>query len=653
MQKRPVLSALCAALACSALALLSGCERQAAEVKQPPKESVKVEAAQPPKENAKTEVNPHPIANVRLDKEGWVLHCTVNGEPTSISFAKEREALPEFAADFALADVTGDGVDDLLVRVFIVGNTASEMRSDGHVYEVKDGELKEALSIPADGFGRWKPEFPNNDGICPAPGGMLGIDAAANKEDGVVEGKSFLLVRQNGEWTVKDAPEGFACSGAKFSSGDAPAALVKAMDDADFVLLISRGGTVAEIRQALADGANPNAEIGVQGSDETDTALCSAAMLDNTEVLRLLLAAGAKVNTVARAGRTALMYARSAAAVRILVEAGANLDVQDEDGQTALMSATAEGARVLLAAGANPKLKDKEGHDALWHARQSGHKDNAALIGLLEDALRSGTKKPAASKPEEAGKTGKGAAAAAPDKTYKNSIGMEFVLIAAGTFRMGCEPPEAGKCEPQETPRHEVTISQPYYLGKYEVTQAQWQAVMGNNPSKFKGANRPVESMTWLDAREFIKKLNAKEGHKRYRLPTEAEWEYAARAGSTTAYSFGDDVGQLGNYAWYKGNSGEETHPVGQKQPNAWGLFDMHGNVDEWVHDWYEQYDGAGAVTDPQRTGEEDDPDVPRVIRGGSWFYDAGHSRSTYRIWEHPEEGGNTIGFRLALTPQQ
>ncbi|MBQ9579352.1 MAG: hypothetical protein IJR28_07455 [Ottowia sp.] len=215
MQKRHVLSALCAALACSALTLLSGCERQAAEVKQPSKEGAKVEAAQPPKESAKTEVNPHPIANVRLDKEGWALHFTVNGEGASISFAKEREALPEFVADFALADVTGDGVDELLVRVFIVGNTASEMRSDGHVYEVKDGELKEALSIPADGFGRWKPEFPNNDGICPGPGGTLGIDAAANKEDGALEGKSFLLVRQGGAWTVKDAPEGFACSDAE------------------------------------------------------------------------------------------------------------------------------------------------------------------------------------------------------------------------------------------------------------------------------------------------------------------------------------------------------------------------------------------------------------------------------------------------------
>ena len=179
-------------------------------------------------------------------------------------------------------------------------------------------------------------------------------------------------------------------------------AWAEAMDDADFVLLISRRGTVAEIRQALADGANPNAEIDMRGGG-SETALSNAAMHSDPEVLRLLLAAGAKVNTAAWAGRTALMYAAgasgNAAAVRALVEAGANLDAQDEDGQTALMFAmrheSAEGARVLLAAGANPKLKDKEGHDALWHARHSWHKDDAELTRLLQGA-RSGSDKPPA-----------------------------------------------------------------------------------------------------------------------------------------------------------------------------------------------------------------------------------------------------------------
>ena len=241
-------------------------------------------------------------------------------------------------------------------------------------------------------------------------------------------------------------------------------------------------------------------------------------------------------------------------------------------------------------------------------------------------------------------------AADAPEKTHKNSIGMEFVLIPAGTFQMGCSS-EAEECEDEEKPSHSVTISQPFHLGKYEVTQAQWEAVMGNNPSKFKGADRPVDSVTWDDAQEFIKKLNAKEGHTRYRLPTEAEWEYAARAGSATAYSFGDDEGQLGNYAWYWENSDEETHPVGRKQPNAWGLFDMHGNVWEWVHDWYgEKYYSAGAMTDPQ--GPESGG--YRVLRGGGWTYEVmWYCRSDYRRGSTPDHREEGDGFRLVLTPEQ
>jgi formylglycine-generating enzyme required for sulfatase activity len=133
-----------------------------------------------------------------------------------------------------------------------------------------------------------------------------------------------------------------------------------------------------------------------------------------------------------------------------------------------------------------------------------------------------------------------------------------------------------------ETPQHRVSISKPFYLGKYEVTQAQWEAAMGSNPSEFKGRDNPVELVSWEDAQEFISRLNRKEGHSSYRLPTEAEWEYAARAGSISAYNFGDDSGQLQSYAWYgeEHNAGS-THPVGQKQPNALGLYDMHGNVGE------------------------------------------------------------------------
>lgn len=165
-------------------------------------------------------------------------------------------------------------------------------------------------------------------------------------------------------------------------------------------------------------------------------------------------------------------------------------------------------------------------------------------------------------------------------KTFTNSIGMEFILIPAGSFQMG-----------EESEAHNVKIEKEFYLGKYEVTQKQYQAIMGNNPSYFKGENRPVEKVSWNDAQEFIKKLNEKDGGtKKYRLPTEAEWEYAAKAGSSIKWSFGDDKNELENYAWYNKNSGNETHEVGQKKPNGFGLFDMHGNVWEWTCSDYGNY---------------------------------------------------------------
>jgi formylglycine-generating enzyme required for sulfatase activity len=231
--------------------------------------------------------------------------------------------------------------------------------------------------------------------------------------------------------------------------------------------------------------------------------------------------------------------------------------------------------------------------------------------------------------------------------SYANSIGMEFALIPAGEFMMGS--PDADKeAFKGEKPQHRVTISKPFYLGKYMVTQAQWEAVMGNNPSKFNGLNNPVENVSWDDVQEFIKKLNQKEGGNKYRLPTEAEWEYAARAGMTSTYSFGDDAGALGRYAWYKGNSGETTHPVGGKEPNAWGLYDMHGNVWEWVQDWYGGYAGSSA-TDPRGPSSGSF----RVLRGGSWGSDAGGCRSARRSCDTPGGRDLTLGFRLAFSPGQ
>lgn len=220
---------------------------------------------------------------------------------------------------------------------------------------------------------------------------------------------------------------------------------------------------------------------------------------------------------------------------------------------------------------------------------------------------------------------------------------MEFVRLEAGEFRMG-----SANGETDERPVHTVRISRPFYLGKYEVTQAQWQAVMGKNPSYFTGDDtRPVEQVSWEDVQQFIGKLNAKEGVALYRLPTEAEWEYAARAGTTTAYSFGEDPKQLPDYAWYDRNLVGTTHPVGQRQPNPWGLYDLYGNVWEWVQDWYGDY-AAATVTDPPGPSSGS----ARVVRGGSgsWGSDARDCRSATRGGLAPGYRGSYLGFRLLRT---
>ena len=217
---------------------------------------------------------------------------------------------------------------------------------------------------------------------------------------------------------------------------------------------------------------------------------------------------------------------------------------------------------------------------------------------------------------------------------------MDFVRIEAGAFQMGSNSSESVE---DEKPVHPVRISRPFYVGTYEVTQGQWEAVMESNPSRFTGdAARPVENVAWDDVQAFIRQLNTKEGGTRYRLPTEAEWEYAARAGSTTAYSFGDNASQLGQYAWHDANAGGTTHPVGRLQPNAWGLYDMHGNVWEWVQGWHGAY-ANGSVTDP--TGSQ--PGSLGVARGGGWHNGARFCRSAIRRDVAPGDRGASLGFRL------
>ena len=225
-----------------------------------------------------------------------------------------------------------------------------------------------------------------------------------------------------------------------------------------------------------------------------------------------------------------------------------------------------------------------------------------------------------------------------------DSIGMKFKLIPAGTFIMG-----DARVNKDWTP-HEVILTTSFKMGVHEVTQAQYEQVMGVNPSEFKGADNPVETLSWDDAVEFCRRLSALPAEKAagnvYRLPTEAEWEYACRAGTTTKYSFGDDESELRDHAWCSENSDVQTHRVGSKKPNAWGLYDMHGNVFEWCQDRYGDYP-SGSVTDP--TG----PAVGsgRVIRGGGWSYPAEDCRSADRGWDYPSIRDYGLGFRVCLSP--
>ncbi len=268
-----------------------------------------------------------------------------------------------------------------------------------------------------------------------------------------------------------------------------------------------------------------------------------------------------------------------------------------------------------------------------------------------------------------------GLAAAAQAQTanrVSNPFGMTFVRIPAGNFTMGSPDGEPGRYG-NEGPQHGVTISQAFELQTTEVTQGQWEAVMGTNPSRFKNAGKdaPVEQVSWEDCQEFVRKLNERDPGKGYRLPTEAEWEYACRAGTSTALYSGpltirgaNNGPELDAVAWYGGNSGVSyeggldssgwpekqynhtkagTHPVGQKKPNSWGLYDMLGNVWEWCSDWYDEYP-SGSVTDPRGPSSGS----LRVDRGGGWGDGARYCRAADRGGIGTGYRGCELGFRLA-----
>jgi formylglycine-generating enzyme required for sulfatase activity len=231
-----------------------------------------------------------------------------------------------------------------------------------------------------------------------------------------------------------------------------------------------------------------------------------------------------------------------------------------------------------------------------------------------------------------------------------NGTNIEMSVVPSGTFTMGCSASTQYGCESSESPTHQVTLTQAVYMGRYEVTQAQWTATMTSNPSYFAGqpdsANRPVEQVSWNTIQGYLSATGM-------RLPSEAEWEYAYRAGTTTAFhsmpgypNGTNDDNQVGTIAWYGSNSGSQTHAVGGKAANALGLHDMAGNVKEWVNDWIEGY-SSGAQTNPLGPVSGSF----RVFRGGSWGNVTGNVRSSDRGGNSPDEPNYRIGFRVARNP--
>ena len=304
-------------------------------------------------------------------------------------------------------------------------------------------------------------------------------------------------------------------------------------------------------------------------------------------------------------------------------------------------------------------------HDLMWHYKMRYMMKQVFLVILLAFGFVAGAqnkivKKPKKQKPattqvtpkkhKSQSKPTKGGTVkrVATKASYSNGtltvngIKYNMVWVDGGTFRMGATPEQGSDAYDNEKPVHSVTLSG-YYIGKTEVTQALWKAVMGSNPSYFKGDNLPVEQVSWDDCQKFIRKLNALTGQN-FRLPTEAEWEFACRGGNNSCGYKYSGSNYIDNVAWYDGNSGNKTRPVATKLPNELGIYDMTGNVWEWCSDWKGDY-SSGAQTNPK--GPYDGSG--RVIRGGSWCFSAGFCRSSSRYYFSPDLRFNGHGLRLSL----
>lgn len=273
-----------------------------------------------------------------------------------------------------------------------------------------------------------------------------------------------------------------------------------------------------------------------------------------------------------------------------------------------------------------------------------------ALASGCERARIGPARQPAGTHDEEGSVAG-------PPRGFANTIAMRFVLVPAGEFMMGSPETEARR-NFDEGPAHRVRIKKPFYMGVTEVTQAQWTAVTGKNPSQFKGDDLPVEHVSWEDAEEFIKKLSEKEG-RTYRFPTEAEWEYAARAGTTTPFYTGGTISAEqanydGEYAYGSGRKGpfrRKTTPVAGFAPNPWGLYDVAGNVHEWCSDWYNAWYYEKSPSDDPAGGERTSSVTPKILRGGSFEDPPWVCRSAARHRDYPGYADDFYGLRLALEP--
>ena len=391
-------------------------------------------------------------------------------------------------------------------------------------------------------------------------------------------------------------------------------------------------------KQALADADKALAEDDLETAEPLLTAAAEqfAAARGEADQLNALAAAQQAWSAALAAADEDLLNKHTSSDFQAAKAEAAAAQTQAASGQVPLATSQFKRATTALAA-------------AVADATTKGNAPKAApAIARLESVV-AGRDKFAAedilaelqtlipSDPRMAGLREKVAAMPGLKKTESVDLGggagIELVLIRPGSFMMGSD--SGG-----EKPVHKVILTQSFYLGKFEVTQEQWQAVMGSNPSNFKGPKLPVENVSWDDCQSFLAELQVKTGRK-FMLPTEAQWEYACRAGTT-----GDYAGNLDAMAWYSENSGNTTHPVGQTRANAWGLYDMHGNVLEWCADRYSDYP-SDAVSDPAGPSSGSF----RVYRGGSWYDPADFCRSACRNWRIPGGRNYCLGLRLALAP--